>query len=215
MVELGDRASDHCPTSARSAPDSGPDWPTRLRRTAVTSWRWRAELLIAIPLLPIVSFRLRRDGYGPTRAWLDRRLERGRLRRARPHRAVDSVADGAGSVSRELAFVVRLASRPTPDATCLRQALVLRHLLARRSIPSVIKVGASQDPPGSGGARFHAWVEVEGEVVSEPAHEVAGHRVLFTERPPQLSPSRSGRAADGAGAEVSRRPASDDRASDA
>lgn len=134
---------------------------------AAMSWRWRRHLPAALVLLVRTSRRLRRNGYGPTRDWLDGRLAAGdpAVRRT----------DGP-STARDLAFVVRIAARLIPDATCLRQALVLRHLLAREHISSTIRLGVHR-PEGSE-LGFHAWVEVDGEVVSELQAAVAGYHIL-------------------------------------
>lgn len=141
----------------------------------VLMWRRRRALLTACALLPQTSLRLRLHGYGPTRDWLDRR---------HPRRVITVSEQNRITVARELAFVVRQAARLFRDATCLRKALVLRHLLAAKGIRSTIRFGARRRTaePGSGFA-FHAWVEVDGEVVSEEPRLVAGYDVLMDELP--------------------------------
>ena len=147
----------------------------RLVRAGRLAWRHRTELLRALVLLPVVAVLLRRRGQRATAGWLaDRRSPNGA-------RGLDDAA--AVPVGQDLAFVVRLAARPLPDATCLRTALVLQHLLARRGVGSVVRLGA-RPRPGGGEPAFHAWVEVAGEVVSEPVASLAGFVVLSDDTPP-------------------------------
>lgn len=161
-----------------STSTSGPGRPVapspveRSIAAATVSWRWRRQLLASLVLLARTSRRLRRNGYGPTRVWLDSRLA-----------GIDPAGprDDGRQTARDLAFVVRIAARFVPDATCLRQALVLRHLLAREHVPSLIRLGVRR-PEGSE-LGFHAWVEVDGEVVSEPEGAVADYHILGDEPP--------------------------------
>lgn len=175
-------------------------WARRLRRAAVQSWRRRGELATATALLPLVSFRLRRHGYAPTRAWLDERANHHR----RPTGAAagrqpmtenpetpiqrsetDQEREGRTSTvatARQLGFIVRLAGRLFPDATCLRKALVLRYLLTRWNIPSVIRFGVRRDADGVA-LVFHAWVEVNAKVVSELPTLVSSYEILVEEPP--------------------------------
>lgn len=123
--------------------------------------------LRATGLLPLVALRLRVAGLQATARWLDRRSTATTTRRRH-----DPAAAAAGAVrARELAEVVRTAAVFVPDATCLRRALVLRHLLRRQGIATAVQIGVR---PEGGGLAFHAWVEVDGEVVSEPAGRVEG-----------------------------------------
>lgn len=136
------------------------------RRTAIwVGWRRRGALVRAIGLLPMVSLRLRRHGYRATSAWLDQR--HGPATRPVDPDPVDVTR------AQELATVVRLAGRAVPDATCLRRALVLRHLLGGPGSGATVRLGAKADP-ASGALAFHAWVTLDGAVVSEPASAVAG-----------------------------------------
>ncbi|MEZ5409723.1 MAG: lasso peptide biosynthesis B2 protein [Acidimicrobiales bacterium] len=128
-------------------------------------WQRRGDLVQAIGLLPVVSLHLRRHGYRATSAWLDERCGPGR-RPADPE-PVDV------SRARELGMVVRLAGRAIPDATCLRRALVLRHLLGGPGSGASVRLGAKADP-ATGALAFHAWVTLNGAVVSEPASAVNG-----------------------------------------
>jgi hypothetical protein len=68
-------------------------------------------------------------------------------------------------VARRLGKVVgkTLGVLPT-DSRCLIRSLVLVRILARRSIPSVLVIGVSND----GGFKAHAWVEHEGRPILPP-----------------------------------------------
>lgn len=143
----------------------------RIQRGVVVSWRRRRHLLKAAVLLAIVSVRLRLTGLARTRSWLDR--------------GVTSQSNGEAPcgttktlTAHEMAYVVRLVARLVPDATCLRKALVLRRLLADVRVPSTVYLGARRDPTGTG-YDFHAWVEVDGEVISEPKATIAPYTVLL------------------------------------
>ncbi len=69
---------------------------------------------------------------------------------------------GTSSVSR-LARLVELAGRYAPvKATCLKIALVGSWILARKGIPTSLKIGVARQ---GGRLRAHAWLEREGEIV--------------------------------------------------
>ena len=138
----------------------------RCQRSAALVWRHPVEWLRAAGLLPLVALRLRVAGVQATACWLDRRSTATTRRKHEP-----AAAGAAAARARELAGVVRLAAVFVPDATCLRRALVLRHLLRRQGIAAEAKIGARPEPDG---LAFHAWVEVDGEVVSEPGRRVEG-----------------------------------------
>jgi len=128
-------------------------------------------LIIAWFALPIIDLQLRRRGYVRTKAWLDGRvaptMSMGRAQGAQPS---DAVRD-ADQLARRIARVVGIAARRTPwPTTCLRQALLLHHLLARRGITSDLRIGVRS---GADGFAAHAWVERHGAVLiggDESAH---------------------------------------------
>jgi hypothetical protein len=157
------------PTADGDLPSTVPD---RIARAVALLWRHRGDFARALALLPAVALGLRRRGY---RSTMERLLDRRNRRpgaapaRARPG---DPVATGLG-----VAFVVRQAALVLPDATCLRKAVVLHHLLARRGIESTVRLGAKRAAADDDLA-FHAWVEVGDVVVSEPADAVADFVVL-------------------------------------
>ncbi|MCU0724380.1 MAG: lasso peptide biosynthesis B2 protein [Planctomycetes bacterium] len=90
-----------------------------------------------------------------------------------------SRATGHGGPRRDEDHVVRVlrwAARLQPiRVTCLCHAIVLRDCLRRRRIPACLRIGV-----GRAEAPFpaHAWVEVNGRIVGDPAGEVQGFRAL-------------------------------------
>jgi hypothetical protein len=66
------------------------------------------------------------------------------------------------SVAR-LAWVVETAGRHCPTGTsCLKEALVLAWLLARRGMPTTLRIGVSHR---AGSFAAHAWLEQNGRVI--------------------------------------------------
>ena len=49
--------------------------------------------------------------------------------------------------------------------TCLRRALTLQRLLAKRGISTELKIGARKD---NGKLNAHAWIEYQGQTIGEP-----------------------------------------------
>lgn len=80
-------------------------------------------------------------------------------------------ADGTPDLTRdlksaqELRRLIQIASRlHFLPMTCLAKSLVLQKMLSKRNIPSLVRIGVQKVK----GAMFaHAWVEVNGEPVSE------------------------------------------------
>ena len=90
-----------------------------------------------------------------------------------PSAPADSLPDEAGPLPDHLSRAQRtgrllgLAARGhILPMTCLVRALALRRLLARRGIPSRLRIGAGRS---GGGFHAHAWAEVQGRAVGEPA----------------------------------------------
>jgi hypothetical protein len=73
----------------------------------------------------------------------------------------------AGIRVKRLAWAVQAAARRIPAASCLTQALALRHLLARAGKDSVVRIGVSLDRGGDAAGRFesHAWLEHRGQII--------------------------------------------------
>lgn len=78
------------------------------------------------------------------------------------HAPVDLQASQSSSVER-IAWIVAVASRYVPKATCLTQALAAQALLGWYGIPSQVCIGVAR---GEGGElKAHAWLESRGTVV--------------------------------------------------
>jgi len=129
------------------------------RRLNALQWR---QLLFAAWLLPMIDVSLRVRGYGATLAWIDAWATRSRQSSAVP------VRGAALSECRLVAQSVGIAARRTLWPTsCLRQALALRFLLARRGIETALHIGVKSGGDGFGA---HAWVEYQGEILIGGEH---------------------------------------------
>jgi hypothetical protein len=60
-------------------------------------------------------------------------------------------------------WAVMVASRYTPAATCLTQALATKVLLSRNGYHAVVRIGVARSAAGE--FQAHAWVESNGKVV--------------------------------------------------
>lgn len=68
---------------------------------------------------------------------------------------------------RRLSHVVNIAARyHLYPMTCLRQALVLRWLLARSGVQADLKIGVRKE---GGRVWAHAWLEYQGKVIGQPS----------------------------------------------
>jgi hypothetical protein len=68
----------------------------------------------------------------------------------------------AASVPR-LAWLVEIAGRYTPvTATCLKKAMVLSWLLARRGAQTEVRIGVARH---DGNLKAHAWLDYDGQVI--------------------------------------------------
>lgn len=84
------------------------------------------------------------------------------------HRRVEAASAPEASVER-VVWAVRAASARVPRASCLTQALAARALLARRGLPSDLRIGVARS--SENGIEGHAWLERNGRIVigeSEP-----------------------------------------------
>ncbi len=127
-----------------------------------TQWRYFGAALL---LLPRIDVRLRKNGYAPTRAWIDSEITKAQKAR---------LFEDEMAFSRDVAIAVNVAGRRSIWPTsCLRQALALRYFLGRYGIESELRVGVR------GGQRdfaAHAWVEKNGVVLI--GGEYAGERYV-------------------------------------
>jgi hypothetical protein len=86
--------------------------------------------------------------------------------------------EGGAAAAREAARLVRAAARLSPfPSTCLTRSIVLSRLLRRRGLAAGIRIGVRR---GEGPFAAHAWVEVDGEPVSDRA-DVAERHAAFAE----------------------------------
>jgi hypothetical protein len=81
-------------------------------------------------------------------------------------------------VAQRLGRLVVLASRlHLLPMTCLVRALALRWMLARHGIPSQLRIGANKSLEG---LHAHAWVEIQGQAISEAAGTAEKFHVLVS-----------------------------------
>ena len=89
----------------------------------------------------------------------------------------DACSAGALAAAHRLQRLVHLASRlHWASMTCLIQAFSLRWMASRRGIPSEIRIGAAKT---AAGMHAHAWVEIAGQAVGEPA-DIAEKFIVLT-----------------------------------
>ncbi|MGD2113461.1 MAG: lasso peptide biosynthesis B2 protein [Acidobacteriota bacterium] len=135
-----------------------------IRRFLRLPWRRRLDLLRAAAWLLAVDLGLRTVGFAAVRRVL-RRL--GRAPRPRGTGAADGVGVGVGTEAEALGWTVTAAARHhLYPMRCLPRSLVLQTLLARRGIPSALRIGVQT---GEDGLEAHAWVEHEGRPLGESA----------------------------------------------
>lgn len=112
-------------------------------------------LCVSLLLLPVIDVSLRVRGYTRTRESL-----LGWSARPRSPLAVADI-DGFSAI---VAQAVSIAGRRSLwRTTCLRQALLVEALLARRGVESELRIGVRNDATTGFGA--HAWVERAGHVL--------------------------------------------------
>jgi len=122
---------------------------------ALNAMQWRC-LVMSLLLLPAMDVSLRTLGFRRTVALLAW-LATARVSALRRHEDADADVD-------RIARVVSIAGRRSLWRTsCLRQALCLWFLLARRGLASQVRIGVER-PAGSEFAA-HAWVERHGQVL--------------------------------------------------
>ena len=137
----------------------------------------RRILLAAALWLPAVDLGLRTAGFARVRRWLvtGRRPDGGSAPLSPERRAE------AEGVARLVTVAARHHLWPM---TCLRRALVIDRLLARRGIPAELRIGVRK---GEEGFRAHAWIECGGRPLFEP--EAVEERYSSLEIPSSASAS--------------------------
>lgn len=143
---------------------------SRLTELRWCDWR---DLLVALVLLPLIDVSLRLRGYQRTRTLCMRFAP---TIDARPTAIATSTAsiDQAQRTARMVSIAGRRSLWPT---SCLRQALVLWLLLARRGVSTQIRIGVE----GGASSEFsaHAWVEGLGQVLIGGEHVRERYVVLL------------------------------------
>ena len=114
------------------------------QRTAALAGLWR---------IGAITWQLRTGGFGETQVRLDS--------------VTASDAPRAAVSTAPLAHLVdRVAEGVTWRTTCLHRAFALTWMLRERGVPADVRIGVSKEPPDEA-LLFHAWVEVEGQVVND------------------------------------------------
>jgi len=75
-------------------------------------------------------------------------------------------------------WAVMVASRYTPAATCLTQALATKILLSRNGYGAVVRIGVARSEAGK--LQAHAWVESNGCIVIGDAQELFRYTRLIS-----------------------------------
>jgi hypothetical protein len=137
----------------------------RLRQLSeLTPLQWWI-ILVAIFMLPMIALSLKLSGFKQTKNRMSRLIPTG----------IDSISTREDDLSRAQLIsraVAIVGDHGLFKANCLKQSLLLWWLLARRGIPSELKLGTQKIPQETFSA--HAWVEYNGEVlgdVSELQHQ--------------------------------------------
>lgn len=88
--------------------------------------------------------------------------------------------ENAGQIPSIALAIGRAAAHHLRPMTCLPRALALRQMLAKRGIPSVLRIGVRKE---AATLAAHAWIEVEGEAIGEPAAIEERFRALLPASP--------------------------------
>lgn len=130
--------------------------PGRLDAWRTLSRADKRALLGLVCALPVVELSLRGLGAQRTAAWLSRIVRPGTV-----HKATGDDFRDADRVAHLAAIAGR---RGLLAARCLSQALLVRAMLRRRGLETVLRVGVLKDD-----RRFdaHAWLELEGRALAQ------------------------------------------------
>ena len=128
----------------------------QLKSLSLQEWR---VLLASLILLPLTAFFLQLSGVKRTRKMMSCFLSSISTQQNKGESELQE--------ARVVAHMVSVAARYSVyRASCLKQSLVLWWLLGRRGIDSEIRIGVQKEL--GGGLKAHAWVEYEGQPLSEP-----------------------------------------------
>jgi hypothetical protein len=128
----------------------------RLRQLAELSLLQWWIILVAIFMLPMIALSLRFSGFKQTKNRMSLLIPA----------SIDGISAGEDNLSRAQLIsraVVIAGNHGVYRANCLKQALLLWWLLARRGILSELKLGTQKIPQDTFSA--HAWVEYRGNVL--------------------------------------------------
>lgn len=123
----------------------------KLRAALTLTWHDWAVFLQAWFLLLVVDLGLRRLPFPRVRKL---------VALVRPRAQNGEAADAAAEIRRLEALVDMAARNHVYPMTCLRQALTVQWLLARRGIAADLRIGVRRD---AGALEAHAWVECAGQ----------------------------------------------------
>jgi Transglutaminase-like superfamily len=118
----------------------------------------RSLFFQALALVTIIRIGLRLLPFRVMRNWVEHFRKSPGLRSDLDYRNI-----------RQVAWAVEAASRRIPGTTCLPQGMATHLLLGRLGQPSELRLGVALKPEGQ--LEAHAWVEVQGRVVSGGAIE--------------------------------------------
>ena len=118
----------------------------------MSEWIVLTQSLLAIPVITLL---LKRRGL----QWTQRLLTR------LSPLAEEPTAD-TGAARRWSRMVGIAGSRGVYRPNCLQRSLPLWMILRRRGFDPALRIGVAPPSPQEG-LRFHAWIEVEGEVVND------------------------------------------------
>jgi len=137
----------------------------KLAKFLALSTEEKRVFLSAVLLLPLIWLVLRLFGLAHLQAWIDRVPFAARMQL--------SVAELS-----DIGALVNSAARYTPSpVTCLTRSLLLRWLLRRRGIASVLRIGVQLV---EGRLDAHAWVEYQGVPIND-APDVGQRFAAFNE----------------------------------
>ena len=130
----------------------------RLRQLAALSLLQWWIILVALFTLPMIALSLRLSGFKQTKE---------RLFRSIPNK-INGISTSEQDLlhARHISRAVAIAgNHGLFKVNCLKQSLLLWWLLARRGIPTELKLGTQKLPQETFSA--HAWVEYKGNVLGD------------------------------------------------
>lgn len=156
----------------------------RLRQWWKLPFRERAAVAALMVVQPAISLALHTVGYHRTLRWLERRSE---------HRYPRTATVAELAFAQRTAQLAAIAGRHGPvTTTCLRQALAIYWLLRRRGLQPSLKLGVARINTTPD---MHAWVELNGTRLAQPAMHHAAFLASTASRQPDTAATTSGKRA--------------------